>query len=301
MSDENSSFISDIFGFGKTSDVVVTQIGETGRLVLRKIANAIGVAHEPTRIERAGKARVNVEVYERRMIAAVEDEIALQRILSREKREYENKAAITRRALAEVDMEKVQPEKLSDDWLSNFYDAGKNITEEEMRFYYSKVLAGEINTPGSFSRVTINIMRGIDSSYAKMFADLCSFSCMTPFRPNQPIVFDVTNSIFISNGVHHGALKQLDAIGLASYKGDSMNFRPILSKLGYGHLEFKLSYFDEEKELVISDAIPPINLGGISLTQAGDELQKIVKTNKVEGYFPALLSWFAKQGISAKG
>jgi hypothetical protein len=44
--------------------------------------------------------------------------------------------------------EAATPEKLEDDWITNFFDKCRLISDEEMQTLWSKVLAGEANAPG---------------------------------------------------------------------------------------------------------------------------------------------------------
>ena len=57
-------------------------------------------------------------------------------------------------------------EAMSDDWIANFFDKCRNVSDREMQDLWARVLAGEANTPGSYSKRTVNFLTTLDSEEA---------------------------------------------------------------------------------------------------------------------------------------
>ena len=49
------------------------------------------------------------------------------------------------------------------------------ISDEEMQNIKSQVLSGEANSPGSFSKRTVNLLSDLDKKDAELFQTLCRF------------------------------------------------------------------------------------------------------------------------------
>ena len=67
-------------------------------------------------------------------------------------------------------------ETLNDDWLNTFEAEARLKSTEEMQAFFSKLLAGEIRKPGSYSTRAIRILGSLDQDIANYFVRLCSLS-----------------------------------------------------------------------------------------------------------------------------
>lgn len=72
--------------------------------------------------------------------------------------------------------EKAQPEKIEDDWITNYFDKCRLVSDEQMQNLWSKVLTGEANSPGKFSKRTVNLLASLDKTDAELFQKICSFA-----------------------------------------------------------------------------------------------------------------------------
>jgi hypothetical protein len=60
------------------------------------------------------------------------------------------------------------------DWFKTF-DGGANVSNSEMQEMWGRILAGELKSPGSFSRRSLAIVCELDQHAARSFAQLCRF------------------------------------------------------------------------------------------------------------------------------
>ena len=62
------------------------------------------------------------------------------------------------------------------DWTSRFFSDAQDVSSEGMQALWAKILAGEVERPGSTSIRTLGIMKDLDRSIAVGFRRLCTLS-----------------------------------------------------------------------------------------------------------------------------
>lgn len=87
----------------------------------------------------------------------------------RQERNIEKVIEVAANEIIQVDDCKVSDEPVDDDWITRLFQIVKDINSEEMQFVWGKILAGEIEQPGSFSFRTLDIIRNISKLEAKAF------------------------------------------------------------------------------------------------------------------------------------
>ncbi len=280
MSNENS-----LLNIGDLAKPVTT--------LIEKIADATGVLYEPRRIRKRAKAEAEAELIK----AETQIEItslqrrALSRFVQEEGKKQENIEDIIEEAIPLLN-ENSTPENIQDDWMANFFDKCRIVSDEEMQSLWSKVLAGEANTPNSFSKRTVNFLASLDKSDAELFTVLCGFGFF--FGEVQPLIYEAADSIYKNLGIDFGALKHLDAIGLISF--DSLGgyqrigkFKGIMLRY-YG--EPIVIEFETEKEE------NSFQVGKVLLTQTGQQLAKICNCKPVDGFVEYVTEkWVKEQSL----
>jgi F0F1-type ATP synthase delta subunit len=71
---------------------------------------------------------------------------------------------------------------ISEDWLNAFESEAPQISSEQMKSLFAKVLAGEIRRPTSYSIKTIKLMAQLDNHAASLFTLLCSLTISLRFQ-----------------------------------------------------------------------------------------------------------------------
>jgi hypothetical protein len=191
-------------------------LAKPATVLIEKISEAIGGIFRPYQIRRIAHAEAHAE----KIKAVSQIEItelqrrAMFRFFTEEAKKQQNIESITEKALPELS-DAASPEKVEDDWIVNFFDKCRLISDEEMQALWARVLAGEANSPGRFSKRTISLLSSLDKSDAELFKDLCSFGWV--IGDVVPLVYDVNNKIYNDAGVYFLNLKHLDQIGLVSF------------------------------------------------------------------------------------
>jgi hypothetical protein len=98
---------------------------------------------------------------------------------SEEQRKLENRAAITKGAIEDIASNSGDTDakaEIEDDWLNLFARLAEDKSSEELQGLFSKILAGEIRRPGSFSLRTIQLLATISKKDAEAVSEFLSFA-----------------------------------------------------------------------------------------------------------------------------
>jgi hypothetical protein len=70
----------------------------------------------------------------------------------------------------------VQDEKIDEDWINRFFRIVEDVSNQEMKYIWAKVLAGEIKRPKSFSLRTLDLIRNLTEDEAKTIMKVGNFA-----------------------------------------------------------------------------------------------------------------------------
>ncbi len=253
-------------------------LSKPANTLINCISRAIGGLYEPTRIVRRARAKAEAKLIEvKGDIAASElEQRAARRLVVQESLYQENVESIVENALPELD-DKASPEDISDDWYINFFDKARLISDQQMQTVWSKILAGEANAPGRFSRRTVNFLQDMDKGEAHLFTQVCCFNVYSDML--FPLIFDVNDDIYQSRGLNFAKLSLLDSIGLISFK----NLTGFALKDQQGQ-QIAFSYYDRNFTMKVGDKSDgSVRLGKVMLSRVGEELAPICGSTPVSG------------------
>lgn len=200
-----------------TSLINLGDLSKPATVLIEKISDAIGGIFKPYQIRRVAKAEAEAETI--RATAQIEitemQQRAFVRFVAEEAKKQANIESITRKALEDV-KDDARPQDVEDDWISNFFDKCRLISDKEMQSLWAKVLAGEANSPGRYSKRTVNFLSSLDKSDAALFTQLCGYGW---FLSNVvPLIYNENDEIYMKHGINFDSLKHLDNIGLLSFE-----------------------------------------------------------------------------------
>lgn len=186
MSDANGIVLSDLLGLSQP----LTKLVET-------VGCGIGRIIEPWHIERMAKAKAReIEI----ISGAISDNITLpvvydggtisintkdandlviraqNRFLFQEMKKQQNIEAVVCNAYSELkDVDSVSDTPVEEDWISEFFNCVANISAEKMQILWGKLLAGEVQRPGSFSLRTLEVLKRLSLKEANVFNEISPF------------------------------------------------------------------------------------------------------------------------------
>lgn len=269
-----------------TNEISLVNLGEwsnTANVLIEKISDAIGGLAKPWQIRRVARAEAEVE----KLKAEAQIEIteihrrAIQRFIAEEANRQHNIESIIAKALPQV-TETGQPQNMENDWITNFFDKCRLISDEEMQTLWASVLAGEANSPGSYSKRTVNFLNSIDKSDATLFQSLCDF-CWEVGN-YCPLIYDYSLEIYSKHGIDFSSLTHLDEIGLISFSHLSGYRRIKLPQ------EIQVAYY--ETPIIIkfrNDNDNDMDTGKVMLSKVGQELAPICSSEPIPEFFDYIL------------
>ena len=249
-----------------------------------------GVLYEPRRIRHKAKAESEAAIISAKAEAAVdiinaesEIEIAdlhqrtVQRRVKEDMRDQRNMEAIIAQAVPDVN-EEAKPDSMENDWIANFFDKCRLVSDSEMQSLWARVLAGEANAPSTYSKRTVNLLSDLDKNDAELFTQLCGFGWM--IVNFAPLVFNEKAEIYNRHDINFDTLIHLENIGLIQFAAPHDFTEPGLPK------RFTVHYYGKRLRLDISkDPDNELDVGKVLLTKSGQELAPICGSKPVAGFY----------------
>ena len=235
-----------------------------------------------------------------------------QRIQFQEKKRQRNIERVVSLAASELEDENVEDHEPDHDWTASFFNDVQDVSSEEMQQLWAKVLAGEVERPGSTSTKTLGTLRSLDKANATLFKRLCSI-CVS-IRPDGNYFMDARVPSLGGNpgsnalqeyGLGYGNLNVLNEHGLII--PDYNSFYDIRASIGFatGGVRpkfLRIPFCFQGKYWVLTttaerDLGKEFRLSGVTLTKSGQELSRIVDLEPVEQYAMDLREYFEKNNL----
>ncbi len=212
----------------------------------------------------------------------------MRRFLEEEAKKQKNIEDITQKALPNL-KDDAKSENVENDWITNFFDKCRLISDSEMQALWSRVLSGEANSPGSYSKRTVNFLSSLDKGDAGLFTQLCKFGWM--IGNMVPLIYDVENDIYNKHGINFNSLNHLESIGLIQFNEITNYQRIKLPK------KINLSYYGQTVLLDLKkDTDNVLQIGKAMLTKIGQELAPICRSSPEPDFFEYICDKWKKEG-----
>jgi len=271
--------------------------------LIERVSAGIGVLYEPMHIRRKAKAEADAKEIEaqsqiavNRLLAQADiknrelGQRALTRLVQEETKSQQNMEDVLKSATRYLN-EDAEPEKIEDDWLTHFFSKCRMVSDREMQDLWSKILAGEANQVGSFSKRTVEFVSTISKSEAEVFTRLCRHVWWIN-RKAIPLVFDTNADLYKNNGIYFSTLNSLESLGLIHFQsiaGYQLKRLPDVIPVSYYDDVFKLTIPENKKGKFI-------NVGRVLFSPMGRELFRITQVTRVEGTVEYVLEQWFKEG-----
>lgn len=192
-------------------------------------------------------------------------------------RQQENMERVIEIASYEIEqVAESSDEPVDDDWIVRFFDIAKDISNEDMQRIWAKILASEVTTPRSFSLRTLETLRNISSTEAKMFQKIVPLV----LHHGGTYFLLSANEVLNKYGTSFSDVLCLDECGLVNSSGTvSLNFQVTQNKA-----EFILSDKSTIAIMGYEDDEVKVSVGIHTLTKAGKELYAILSRSMNEEY-----------------
>jgi hypothetical protein len=275
---------------GGGSIIKFDDLGKPATELIDKIAAAVEGIYKPTQIKRIAKAQAEADIIKAKSEIEIHElqQRALQRFVAEEAKKQENMEKITEQALPLLNKDS-DPQKMEDDWITNFFDKCRIISDSEMQVLWAKLLAGEANLPGKFSKRTVNLLSSLDKTDAQLFTRLCGFRWM--LTKDTVLIYNEHDAIYNQQGINFETLNHLANIGLITTQFVGYRLTGVSKKGVVNYFnKFVLIQFKKEDN-------NELNIGRALLSKAGEQLTNICNTVPVEGFFEYIVKKWEKDGL----
>lgn len=237
-------------------------------------------------------------------------ETVRQRIEFQEEKRQRNIASVVTQAAESLGDREVPEHEPNHDWTARFFNEVQDISSEEMQTLWSKVLAGEVERPGSTAIHTLDILRNLDQRAAQLFKTLCSLSLAFRVDPNE-----VVDSRVLSLGKNAGD-NSLEAFGLGFAELNVLNEHGLIISDYNSWRDYSISVVPGRPEnsglviplmlhgdfwvlmpKVVQQKPARLKLHGVALTRAGKELSWAVTPTTNNAYAEALVKFLLSKGL----
>lgn len=263
---------------------------EVGKKLVTKISKGIGGLYRPIGLVRMAKAEAKARVIQAKAdveVAEIEQR-AMHRLAAEETRRQINFEAITVQALPYL-KEEAEPEKMDDDWIASFFEKAKIVSNGDMQSIWARILAGEANAPGTYSKRTLTLLADFDKTDADLFSLFCRF-CVK-FDRLMPMVLECTDDLYTSTGLTFAGLQHLESLGLIQF--NSVTGFSLHSSSPY----LAMSYAGRQINLLLQAPDHKLEVGQALFTKMGSELASLVDAPEMPGFFDYLRKRFEGQGV----
>ena len=197
---------------------------------------------------------------------------------------------------------------ISEDWFNIFEKEGSQKSTEEVQHRFARVLAGEIEKPGSYSPRTLKTLGELDQNIAALFKKLCSV-CIVLNNPVDDTLIDIRipslggdpgRNVLKKYGLPFSKLNTLNEYGLIISDHNSgvdyqvsivdENHRVLAPFRHQGQYWALLSSLEREQD-------EEFRIWGVALSRVGRELFQIVQQELIPEYTEDLKKYFAKQQL----
>ena len=155
-----------------------------------------------------------------------------QRIEFQERKRLANVRSVIEDAAIELGDKEVPDHEPDPDWTARFFDSVQDVSAEEMQKIWSKILAGEVETPGRTSLRTLSVLRDMSQKDAKMFSETMRYK--------------------IGNFIHYESYIFSSNLTRGKHKYDSFGFLPesfvVIQDLG-----LLRGTYDPSPQLILND------------------------------------------------
>lgn len=185
---------------------------------------------------------------------------------------YKNQKEIIDIALQNLN-ETAKPEGVKDDWICEFMDMAKHVSDVEYRSIWGRILAGEMETPGSFSIGALEKLRCLSKKDAECFTK-ASKICMEYHGQHYILANTERGSGLDNYDFSYNDLLQLSDCGLMRLNSLSLKYKYDDQRDdSCMHNNSIVVYFDGDR-----NKDQEAELFAFAFTEAGNQLLKVVET-----------------------
>ena len=284
------------------SFITVNIDGKPLEKLIEVVSNGIGTLYRPRKIRKEADAQAYaIKVLENAKAMAGSESMLIeaetverigQRLVAQEIRRQNNIDSVVEKAAEDLKGKQVSDDPVDEDWSTRFFGIVQDVSQEEMKILWSKILSKEIERPSTFSMRTLETLRNLSAKEAELFEKIAP---LVLCQRNYFIFND--DDVLEKLGVKYMDLAQLTECGILlpgtfvrkSYESDPN--KDILSAILYG-----------EKVVILSlpQGTKGVDIPVVLLSKAGEELLSLLEPKENMEYIKELAQYVKKMNSAIK-
>ncbi|MFA5229270.1 MAG: DUF2806 domain-containing protein [Candidatus Paceibacterota bacterium] len=242
---------------------------------IRKEADAVAYKNETLAKAEAKKILIEGEA----QIELIER--AKKRLVNQELNRQINIEEIAERSIKYLD-ENVSEEPVDNDWRTKFFAKAQDVSEEDMREIWAKILATEVSRPGTINFRTLEVVSNISRKEAETFQIACSLASSKSY------IWKLKGQNSLDEfGLSYSDLMIIRDAGLVHDNDNLIKIIKVVPQLnvfvqiiGNDFYQIKVTHKREQKEYRFNQ---------IAFTVAGKELCQLINANLNEKYLMKII------------
>lgn len=254
--------------------------------IINKFSQAVGWMVTPH------GSRKDMEVAVKTYIDEIQKDSSLPSIVkaakissaSREIKEYINMQDILQHAREFGQAYEYVDQALDEDWTMYFYNMAKNVSRDDAKILWGKILAEECANKDSIPKKLVSTLAMMGKDDAELFKKVGMFSVIRDNLSRLPIIdFNDRTGLIKREGLNTSKLFNLEALGLIT-----------VSMVGFelaveGENRFlPFSYHGKQGELQVQVGHRGVSQGNVSFTPIGEKLAELIETDELEVFWEYL-------------
>lgn len=179
----------------------------------------------------------------------------------------------------------VSEEELQGEWINRFFNIAGEISSDDLKLIWSKILSEEIRNPGNCSIRTLETLRNISRKEAEIFKKISNYI----FKSGNIYYLPNEDSLLKDVNITDNEILQLDEAGLIN------SSIAINVSINFNEDEKEEIKYNTKKIFCTKDKKEKIKLSAFLLTEAGRNIFDILTPNFEEKYFEKYIEIIKKE------
>lgn len=285
-------------------DSLVKIEGKPIEKLIEVISNGIGTLYRPRAIRKEADAKAyEIKVIEKakseanadsRLIEAENLDRINERLIAKETARQNNIDDVVEIAAREINDEPVVSDKpVNKDWATRFFNIVQDVSDDEMKNLWGKILAGEVKSPNSYSLRTLELLRNLSKDEADTFVRIAQIV----LKEDDYFIFNNDGDLS-KFGITYSDIAKLTEIGLiqaGTFVQCEYKSKP--------DKDMKSGIIYNDKIVIIiniKQGSKDVNIPISVLTRAGSELYKLISVKPNIEYIKELASSIKNETVSVE-
>lgn len=270
--------------------------------LIEVVSNGIGTLYRPRAIKKEADAKAyaikviekakHEAIAEGKLIEAENLDRINERLIGKEIKRQNNIDDVIEFAVSDLNQtESISDVPVEQDWSTRFFDIVQDVSDNEMKILWGKILAGEVKKPKSYSLRTLELLRNLSKEEANIFVKVSQFVLQ------QDDCFIFNGDDMSQLGISYTDIAKLTEIGLiqaGTFVHKKYKSLPDKDK------RIGIQYKDLVIIITIQSGADNLSLPIICLTAAGQELYKLIDVIPNINYIKIIGEHIKKQNASTE-